>query len=111
MAKKYKFNGKEYKHGAGNKTSLGYLIFDIFKYYLSQNSNKTYSELQRIFNPLHKEFSGQNSSKKVLFNKHDFLQWYEDPNITDSKKHERYFGYGKYGSPISYNNLELYFTR
>lgn len=110
MSIKYKFNNKIYKYKGGQKDSYGYLIYDIFKYYLEQNSNKTYEELQAIFNPLHKEFSGKNSNKKVVFDKKDFLNWFNSPNNNDGDKHKRYFGYGKYAPPTNYNGIELYFT-
>jgi len=106
------FNNKEYEKGKKRGAGLGNLCFDIFKEYLKQNPNKTYSELQEIFNNrnIHCSLSGKNSKSKVVFNKNDFESWYNDPNNNDNKKDERYFGFGRYGSPIKYNNEELYFT-
>lgn len=101
---KYRFNNEEYKKSGHNQTGLGALVYDIFKYYLKNNSNKTYKEIQDIFNPLHKEFSGKNSNKKVIFNKNDFDEWYEKASA-DTKRDERYFS-----PPINYNNEKLYFT-
>jgi 5-methylcytosine-specific restriction protein B len=110
------FNKKEYKKNGNvageNGNGLGKLCFDIFKFYLEQNPKKTYKELQDKFNTptIHKQLSGSNSKRKVIFNKEDSEKWYKDPENNDSKKEERYFGIGNYGNPLSYNNEELYFT-
>ncbi|WP_455757566.1 McrB family protein [Sulfurimonas sp.] len=100
---KYKFNGKIYKKGGGNGTSYGNLLFDIFRYYLINNPNKSYYEIQSLFNPLHTAYSGKNSSKKVVFNEKDFKEWYKQSS-SDSKRDDRYFDLTKY------NNDNLYFT-
>lgn len=100
---KYKFNGKLYEKGGGQGTSYGNLLFDIFKYYLANNPNRTYKDIQNIFNPLHKEFSGESSKKRVVFNTDDFDIWYESA-YSDSKRDQRYF------PSIEYNNEQLYFT-
>lgn len=104
MSIRYKFNDKEYRYRGGNGTSYGYLIYDIFKYYLSQNPNKSYEELKELFYPQHKRYSTERSSKKILFNEEDYVNWYYDPDLQDSKKDKRYF------EPIDYNGMKLYFT-
>lgn len=107
---KYIFNNKEYEKNNRSGRGYGNLIYDIFKYYLEQNQDKTYVQLQNVFNRLHKEFSGEKSKKKVVFNKRDFLSWLNDANNKDSDRNKRYFGYGNYGKPLMYNGEELYFT-
>ncbi|QOY53972.1 AAA family ATPase [Candidatus Sulfurimonas marisnigri] len=110
------FNNKEYRKNGnvvGNDgDGLGRLCFDIFKYYLSMNPGKTYKELQDTFNvsTIHKQLSGQNSQRKVIFNEADFQNWFDNHANNDSKKNERYFGKGNYGNPIEYNSEKLYFT-
>lgn len=110
------FNNKEYKKNGNvagdNGNGLGKLCFDIFKYYLRVNPNKSYEELQKIFNnaSIHKQLSGLRSKRKVIFNKKDFYNWYNNHAGKDSKKDERYFGIGNYGVSTSYNEEELYFT-
>jgi len=106
----YRFNGKEYKRNNKSGASLQNLLFDIFKKYLEDNPNKSYHELQMIFNPLHTNFSSEGSAKKVIFNEDDFDDWFSNKAIDDTKKKIRYFGYGKYGSPVEYNGEKLFFT-
>ena len=100
---KYEFNGKVYRKGGGKGTSYGNLIFDIFQYYLEHNPTKSYLEIQSLFNPLHKEFSGYASTKKVVFNVTDYDIWYKSAS-SDTKRDTRYF------LPIKYNKEQLYFT-
>lgn len=111
------FNNKLYKKNGDVQTSvgngLGRLCLDIFGFYLKQNPNKTYGELQTIFNSkdIHNSLSSNNSKKKVIFNENDFSNWYNDLTISDSKKNERYFGFGSYEfKDNDYNGEKLYFT-
>ena len=111
-----KFNHKVYEKNksvkADDGNGLGRLCFDIFKYYLDININKTYQELQKIFNTssIHKNFSSSKSTKSVIFNELDFKDWYDNHSSEDSKRDDRYFGFGGYSEPIEYNGEKLYFT-
>ena len=111
-----KFNHKVYEKNksvkADNGNGLGRLCFDIFKYYLDINIDKTYQELQKIFNAssIHKNFSSSKSTKSVIFNESDFKDWYDNHSSEDSKRNDRYFGFGGYSEPIEYNGEKLYFT-
>ena len=84
------FNNKEYRKNGNvtdeNGDGLGRLCFDIFKHYLKMNPEKTYKELQKIFNTstIHKQLSGLNSKRKVVFNKEDFENWYKNYAKNDS---------------------------
>jgi len=99
---KYLFNGKTYQKNKKSGDSLQNLLFDIFKKYLEMNPDKTYLELQNIFNPLHKNFSSENSKKKVIFNEEDVHKWFNDSK--DKSINTRYF------NPIKYNIENIYFT-
>ncbi|RXJ95464.1 hypothetical protein CRU94_06970 [Arcobacter sp. AHV-9/2010] len=112
---KVKFNSKIYKKNGNVKSEsgdgLGRLCLDIFRLYLKLNPNKTYDELKQIFNSpnIHKTFSG-NGLKKVIFNKSDFTNWYNNSQ-DDTKKNDRYFGFDTYEFiDNQYNGEELYFT-
>lgn len=107
---KVKFQNKIYEKNKKKDNGLGRFCYDVFKLYVENNSKQTYQDLQKTFNPLHKEFSGENSKKKVVFNKNDFDTWFNDKDNKDNDKHKRYFGYGEYGNPIEHNNEEIYFT-
>ena len=93
---RYSFNGREYRRHGHNNNGLGQLIFEIFKYYLEQNPNKSYQELKDIFNPLH------NWGNKVVFNQENYRDWREK-NLS-RRAEQRYF------NPIRYNDMDIYFT-
>lgn len=86
------FNNKEYRSNVRNGGALKNLCFDIFKYYLEQNIDKEYFELQNIFNVLHC------TSNQIVMKEEEWI------NLTDNQK-SRYF------NPVAYNNLRLYFTK
>lgn len=86
------FNGEKYSRKAKKNTyPLRELCFDIFDYFLKHNQNKTYEEIQNIFNPLHC------TSNQVVMNEQDW------ENLTDNQK-QRYY------DVVDYNNMKLYFT-
>ncbi|SFV70207.1 hypothetical protein MNB_SV-3-765 [hydrothermal vent metagenome] len=98
----YKFNGKVYKKNNKTGASLQNLLFDIFQQFLKDYTNKSYRELQVIFNPLHKNFSSEGNSKKVIFNEVDANKWLKDSK--DKSIDRRYF------EPVRYNGENIYFT-
>ena len=89
---KVTFNNKEYRKNVKNGSALKNLCFDIFKYYLEQNSDKEYAELQNTFNVLHC------TSNQIVMKEEEWR------DLTDDQK-KRYF------DPVAYNNLLLYFTK
>lgn len=96
-----KFNNTIYKHRDRNY-SLGILCLDIFRFYLENNQNKTYSELKNIFN---KEIHSW--GKNILLDEKDYEVW--KSGRTDTRV--RYFGENGYEDKITiYNNEKLYFT-
>jgi len=99
----YVFNGKIYKKNNRSGLGLGRLLFEIFKIYLKENPNKSYYEVQKLFNPLHDKFSTETSSQKVVLNEEDYKVWYET-KVNDGKRDRRYF------EPVAYNNEKIFFT-
>lgn len=84
-------NKKYSKKARKNTYPLRELCFDIFVYFLNQNLNKSYNEIQNIFNPLHC------TSNQVVMDENDWN------TLTDNQK-QRYY------KPINYSDLKLYFT-
>ena len=99
----YSFDGKIYKKNNKSGLGLGRLLFDIFKKYLIENPNKSYLEIQAIFNPLHDRFSNETNNQKVVLDEDDYNLWYMG-KTKDSKRDRRYF------EPIVYNGYNIYFT-
>ncbi|WP_434658786.1 McrB family protein [Sulfurimonas sp. NW9] len=95
MARKYIFNGKEYKNHGRNNNSLGRLVYDIFTYYLKKHPYETYDSLKKIFNNTHCNLA-------VVYDENDYREWRK--RKTDSRLDSRFF------EPITYNNMQLYFT-
>ncbi len=96
MSRQFMFNGKRYRYRGHNGTGYKHLLFDIFKKYLSDNPNLSYSDLQSLFNRLH-------PNKPVVLNDIDYAEWY-DQAVNDNGRDGRYF------DPIEYNGQNLYFT-
>ncbi len=96
-----KFNNRIYRNRDRNH-SLGILCFDIFRFYLENNQNKTYSELKNIFSVVH------SWGADVMQNEDDYKTWRS--RKTDNRA--RYFGENRYEDKITiYNNERLYFTK
>ena len=95
MARKYIFNGKEYRNHGRNNNSLGRLVYDIFTYYLKEHPHETYDNLKKIFNNTHCNLA-------VVYDENDYREWRKGK--TDSRLDRRFF------EPIVYNNMQLYFT-
>ena len=100
---KYLFNGKIYQKNKKSGNSLAYLLFDIFKQYLQDNTSENFSAIESKFNPLHYNFSKSNSRKKVILNEYAYKQWYSEA-IDDTIRDSRYF------EPIEYRQEKIYFT-
>ena len=97
-----KFNNTIYKHRDRNY-SLGILCLDIFRFYLENHQNKTYSELKNIFD--NKEIHSW--GKNIILDEKDYEAWRS--GRTDTRV--RYFGENGYEDKITiYNNEKLYFT-